>query len=410
MEHYNIKQNNFHDYFIMGILVSTIVGTAQFGLFGLAFIAGLFCFPAAIKEIHVSFKQKAQPIIAFMMLFLLYAITSIVWAPRHEFLLREVWNLLWNIIIFLGLSNHARYANNTTNSILNGLRLFICCTLVIAAWEIITDSHIPGLGDFNADTQIATEYGYEPRIFAAVTYKNLNTYVTILCMSLPFLIYGLFVLPKKWISLIAVIGSILVLIVNSSRGGLMCLMIDLIAFVCLYQKQQFAYKKHITFIALIVIAFFIYRYGLIVAEQAIGRISSYGKEDIMADAGRWDVWKMGVEFCISSLGLGCGVGSMQPMYASTGFWLHYSHNLVIEFLLQYGFWMFIPLGIILLKRWIELIREEHIPTKMLGLMLLTSFIPLAIIDDTYLTRPFLWIWLFMQFSITTNTNNITQQS
>lgn len=402
---YNIHKNNFHDYFIIGILVSALVGTVQYSLLGHAFLAGMFCLPAAIKEIHISLKQKVQPIIAFMVTFISYAIISTLWTPQQDLLLREIWNLIWNTIIFLGLFNHARYANNPNDSFLKGLRILICSTLIIAAWEVTTNSHIPGFGDFNADTQIATEYGFEQRVFAAVTYRNLNTYVTLLCMALPFLIYGLFVLPHKWISLIAIVGSVLILIINSSRGGLMCLIVDLMIFACLYRKQQFAYKKTVTVVTLLAITFFIYRYGFIVAEQAIGRISSYGKEDIMADAGRWDVWRMGIEFCINSWGFGWGVGSMQPIYQSTGFWLHRSHNLVIEFLLQYGVWLFIPFGILLIKQWVYLIRGENISKKMLGLMLLLSFVPLVIIDDTYLTRTFFWIWLFMQFTITNNSNN-----
>mgnify|MGYP003313542299 CR=1 FL=1 len=128
-------------------------------------------------------------------------------------------------------------------------------TLIIAAWEITTDSHIPGFGDFNEGATIDTETGLKHRIFAAVTYKNLNSYVTLLCMALPFLAYGLFILEKQWLSIIALVGSILVLIINSSRGGLMCLAIDVIVFVFNYRKQQFAYKKTITLVSFIAIAF-----------------------------------------------------------------------------------------------------------------------------------------------------------
>lgn len=407
MEQNAIKPYNFHDYFIMFIVISTIAGTAQVGLIGHTFMAGLLCLPAAIKEIYNSLRQKVQPVIAFMILLILYVIISILWTPQKALLLQEIWNIGWNIIIFIGLYNHSRYARNTNESLLIGLRTFICLTLIVASWEIITDSHIPGFGDFNEGSEIKTMSGSEHRIFAAVTYKNLNSYVTILCMALPFLIYGLFVLQKKWISLVAIIGSIIILIINSSRGGLMCLAIDLIVFICLYRKQQFRYKKALTVLALLLVIGFVYRYGLLIAEQSIGRISAYGAEEIMSDAGRWDVWRMGIEFCISSWGFGHGVGSMQPMYASTGFWLHYSHNLVIEFLMQYGIWLFIPLAAMILKNWIFLIKAEQPAQKMLGWMLLTSFVPLAIIDDTYLIHAFFWIWLILQFVITNNLQNQT---
>ncbi len=391
---------NFHDYFLIVILVSTIIGTAQIGLIGHTFVAGMLCIPAAVKEISNSFSvHKMQPIVAFMVLFLLYAVVSVLWAPHHEFLLREIWNLFWNILLFLGLLNHARYANNATTSLLIGLRILICLTLIIAAWEVFTDSHLPGVGDYNEGAEIATSSGYEKRTFAAVTYKNLNSYVTLLCMSLPFLSYGLFVLQKKWLSLIAIIGSVLVLIINSSRGGLMCLAIDTIIFVFLYRKQQFAYKKTVTLVAIVILSLFIYHYGFAVAEQAIGRVSSYGKENFMSDAGRWDAWKMGIEYCINTWGFGCGIGSMQPMYESSGFWLHHSHNLVIEFLLQYGLWLFIPFALLLFKNWLKYCKSNDPTKKMVGQMLLFSFVPLAIIDDSYFIHAFVWIWFVLQFII-----------
>ena len=133
---YNIHKNNFHDYFIIGTLVSALVGTVQYSLLGHAFLAGMFCLPAAIKEIHISLKQKVQPIIAFMVTFISYAIISTLWTPQQDLLLREIWNLIWNTIIFLGLFNHARYANNPNDSFLKGLRILICSTLIIAAWEL----------------------------------------------------------------------------------------------------------------------------------------------------------------------------------------------------------------------------------------------------------------------------------
>lgn len=179
----------------------------------------------------------------------------------------------------------------------------------------------------------------------------------------------------------------------------MCLAIDSIILTIFYRKVHFSNKRIITIFMIIALILFIFLFGLSIASQAIGRLSAYSTEDIMSDAGRWDVWRMGVEFCIDSCGFGCGVGSMQPMYASTGFWLHHSHNFVIEFILQYGIWLFIPFGLMLWKNWQRMIKANNISQNILGWMLLLSFVPLAIIDDTYLTRTFMWLWLVTQFAI-----------
>lgn len=398
----SVIKYNFYDYFIILIIASTIIGTAQMGLISHTFVAGLLCLPLALLEVASSFKTgKIRPIVLFMMMWILYALISIVWAPKHEHLLREIWNLLWNIIIFIGLYHASKKANTASQSFLMGWRVLICLTLCIAAWEILTDSHLPGVGDFNEDTEIATaDGGFEHRIFAAVTYMNLNSYVTLLCMALPFLVYSTYILQKKWLSILAVIGSCCILLVNASRGGLMCLAIDCVILAIYYRKFKFSNKRIITFFAIGLMILFISLFGLSIASQAIGRLSAYGTEDLMSDAGRWDVWRMGIEFCVKSLGFGCGVGSMQPMYASTGFWLHYSHNFVVEFILQFGIWLFIPFALMLLKNWRLMMKTDNISQNILGWMLLVSFIPLAIIDDTYLPHTFVWIWLVTQFSIT----------
>lgn len=392
---------NFYDYFIMLIIASTVIGTAQIGLISHAFVVGLLCLPLTLLEIVSSFKKgKMQPIILFITIWIVYALLSVTWAPKHEYLLREIWKLSWNIVIFIGLYHASRKANSIQQSFMTGWRILVCLTLLIAAWEIATDSHLAGIGDFNENAEIVTaDGGYEHRIFAAVTYMNLNSYVTLLCMALPFLVYGTSILQKKWISILAIIGSCCVLFVNASRGGLMCLAIDCIILIIFYRKFHFSNKRIITLFMIIALILFIFLFGLSIASQAIGRLSAYGAEDIMSDAGRWDVWRMGVEFCIDSCGFGCGVGSMQPMYASTGFWLHHSHNFVIEFILQYGIWLFIPFGLMLWKNWQRMIKANNISQNILGWMLLLSFVPLAIIDDTYLTRTFMWLWLITQFAI-----------
>lgn len=389
---------NEYDYFITFLIVFLIVGTIQYSICGYTLLAGLLCLPLAIKEINTSIQQgKFTHIIFFFLLWLLYAIVSIFWAGTNEYTLREVWNLFWHIIIFCGIYNASRVAKNPIEAVITGWGVLIFLTFPIALWEITTGAHLPNVGDFNEGEGIAGSS--ELRIFAAVTYKNLNSYVTLLCSSLPFLMLGILQSSNKRLPIITTFGSILILIINSSRGGLLCLCIYLIIFFVYYFKTPFPYKKLVSIFTIIVGIFIISHYGSDVAKQAIGRIQYYGKDNIMEDPGRWDVWKMGVDFCIKSLGFGCGVGSMIPMYVSTGFWLHYSHNFVIEFILQYGLWLFLPLGFLLLQNWLHMCKSDVKGYRMLGYLFMFSFIPWAIINDSYLSVPYVWIWLVSQFII-----------
>ena len=118
---------NFHDYFIILIIASTIIGTAQIGLISHAFVVGLLCLPLILLEIVSSFRKgKMQPIVLFITIWIVYALLSVTWAPKHEYLLREIWKLSWNIVIFIGLYHASRKANSIQQSFMTGWRILIC--------------------------------------------------------------------------------------------------------------------------------------------------------------------------------------------------------------------------------------------------------------------------------------------
>ena len=78
------EKNNFYDYFIIAILASTVAGTVQIGFISHTFLAGVLCLPFALKEVIYSFKRgHISPIILLMLVWMLYAIASFLWAPRQ---------------------------------------------------------------------------------------------------------------------------------------------------------------------------------------------------------------------------------------------------------------------------------------------------------------------------------------
>ena len=70
--------------------------------------------------------------------------------------------------------------------------------------------------------------------------------------------------------------------------------------------------------------------------------------------------------------------------------------------MQYGIWLFMFIGIMFFKNWTFLIKKGNNSQKLLGWLLLVSFVPLAIIDDSYLPHTYVWIWFAMQFAIVRN--------
>lgn len=391
---------NWHDRFIIFAIIALVSGyVGVLKIINYNSIIGFLCLPFALAEIYQAFtKGKMEKIELYMVLWLLYAAISVLWTPHFKMGLFNLTILFFNVSFFLGIFYHARHANKPINAFLEGWRVLILLTLCVAFWEIFTNQHIPYYGEFNEGNTISTASGgQQERIFAAVTYRNLNTYVTLLCMALPFLMMGLFRLPHKFWSILAICGAIVVLIVNSSRGGVFALVVDLLVFALFYLKQPIKYKKTITlfFVGGIVILFSFF--GTMLFDQLFGRLETFEEDGLLSDIGRWDVMRYGIEFCIDSFGLGCGIGSMVPMYESTGFWLHYSHNLVIEFLIEAGFWLLLPLIFLFVSNYKRLIKSKSLECKMVGWMLLLSFVPTVIIDDSYVYRHFMWMWMLTQF-------------
>ena len=393
---------NWHDRFIIFAIMALLLGSVGVGIVKYSSILGFICLPFSLAEIRQAFKKgrKIDSIELFMIVWLFYAALSLLWTSLPGNAFGPLFILFCNVSFFLGLFYHARQANKPINALLEGWRCLVLLTLCVAFWEIFTNQHIPYYGEFNEGNTISTASGgQQERIFAAVTYQNLNTYVTLLCMALPFLMMGLFRLPHKFWSILAICGAIFVLIVNSSRGGIFALVVDLVLFLYFYLKQPIKYKKTITLFIVGGIVILLSLFGTMLFDQLFGRLETFEEDGLLSDIGRWDVMRYGIEFCIDSFGLGCGIGSMIPMYESTGFWLHYSHNLVIEFLIEAGFWLLLPLIFLFVSNYRCLIKSKKLESKMLGWMLLLSFVPTIIIDDSYVYRHFMWMWILTQFII-----------
>lgn len=394
--------HNVYDAMLLFSIVSCVLGTVQFGIISHSLILGLICLPFAvfglIKDV---INGKMKGIIFVVVMLLLYATSSVIWGFRSPIMFQELWFLFWNINIFVGLYYISQKALQPREDILKGWELLIALTMVVAFWEILTNSHIPQFGDFNAEQSIMDKDGVlEERIFAAVTYKNLNSYVTLLCMAIPLLMLSIFQLKHTVRSICIALLAMVLVIINSSRGGFMCLFLFLLVLFLFYPKINFAHKKALSVLGIGMIVVLVIKYGLAIAQQSLNRFNNYGTENIMDDPGRYDVWQMGLDFCVDSFGFGCGVGSMQSMYEQTGFWLHYSHNIVIEFILQYGIYLGIPFFLCIFLNWLKMIKATEYSDKAIGWMWLLSFVPLVIIDDTYLTHPYVWVWLLSQFVLT----------
>ena len=135
------------------------------------------------------------------------------------------------LIVFIGLFYCIKKSNTPQKSFLLGWTLLSLLTFPIAFWEINTGLHLPFC--YTEGFEITGADGLtEERIFASTTFANLNTYVSLLCVCLPFMFSAIFVYDRyKWFFFVVSIISIVLLLINSSRGGMLVIIIDLFLFL-----------------------------------------------------------------------------------------------------------------------------------------------------------------------------------
>lgn len=394
-----MPRKNIYDWFIIFVIASFVVGTVQVWIFSHYFIVGLMCLPFALKEIIISFStMKFKSIVFLILAWFLYALISMLWtiAPEPE---NALWGLFWLMVIFLALFHCSFRANFPKRSFMQGWLLLLLFTFPIAFWEISTGEHLEKWGDFNADSSIGLAGGgAQQRVFAAVTYKNLNSYVTLLCMALPMAFAAIVELRHKIYPFIISFIAICLVLINASRGGFVCLIADFVVLFFFYRKAHFRYKRFVTVLLFGCIVLFVFSFGFLIVEQLFGRLEN--QDSFLEDIGRWDVLFLGLRLLYDSGGFGWGVGSMVAAYETTGFWLHYAHNFVMEFWVQYGFFLSIPLGLLLLKAFFGISNKKNSVTlRIYGWLVMCSFLPVIIIDDTYLAHPYVWGYLATIFSM-----------
>lgn len=393
-----MPRKNIYDWFIVFVFASFVLGLVQVWIFGQFFVVGLISLPFALKEIIESFATaKFKSIILFLLIWFIYAVISVFWTLAPE-PVENLWQLFWEMVIFIALFHSSSRANFPMRSFMQGWLALLLLTFPIAFWEISTGEHLSKWGDFNANSSIAlASGGTQQRVFAAVTYGNLNSYVTLLCMALPMVFAAIFELKVKLYPILIAFVAVCLVLINSSRGGMVCLLVDMLVFFLLYRKSRFRYKTLFTLIIVVAIVLFVVNFGFLIIDQLLGRLENI--DSFTQDAGRWDVLQLGFQLLWDSDGFGWGVGSMAPAYETTGFWLHYAHNMVMEFWVQYGLFLSIPFAWLGLKAFMKLLRSPIFSLRVYGWILMCSFLPLIIIDDSYFVRSFFWGYLATIFSM-----------
>lgn len=387
------KHRNIYDYVIILTIISIVFAGDLFGAFTPVVLTGFltsiyFVFRRRIWEHYLI--PRCKYLILFFLIFLIYSLGAISWInDRKQYLINVIWTYCF-IFDFLLIFYCSLRANKPVNSIVIGWIIFIVVNLCCSYWEITTGNHFAS-GSFNADNQDAL------KIYSAVTYGNYNSLSIVLCLSLIFnLLYMQLYnrLKNQIFALLLIICIFVVLLVNTSRGSLLCF--TFFSIPMWYTIRHIRGLKYIVLTLVICIVGYIWHeYSEIICQIIEAQLNS------RPDAGddpRWRLWKAGLEIASQWWYIGSGPGSMMYEYAKNHVFILYAHNLWIQMLVEYG----LLITLFFISICINIVRKTLFSIdpilKSIGLYFVFCWPVLTIIDEGYM-KVFHWIFFASIFSI-----------
>lgn len=381
--------HNKYDIYILLLIVSTIFGTIG-GALTAPRLLGILLIP---KLFNIANREKLPYITtlrSWTVAFFIFASASLLWTPDKAEGLKELLYYSIHFLIFFEIIVFSRMAISPLRNISFGVILCIFLTSVVGFWELTTDNHL----SYSAqDEAIASTMNGEVvvRYFAAVTFYNLNGYVTYLCLFFPFLLYGMTLDEKliKILSVIAMLIAIVLILCNASRGGLLSIFICLFLFFLIATKS-----KSILFSIFLLISglsLLLYKFGDSILLIISMRTSEGG---LFSDDSRFVIWANALNVFFDYVGIGCGIGGMREAmakFANGGITI--THNIFLEILCQYGLVFclaFVKFLLNLLKNGKKSLDKKR---SLLVKISVLSFPMTCIINSGYLLDPQLFIVL-----------------
>lgn len=381
--------HNKYDTYILLVIVSTIFGAIG-GALTVPRILGILFAPQLLGIVYREKYTNISYLKYWTFTFYLFAIVSMLWTPDTKEGLKELCYYPVHFLLFFEVIVFARRAINPLLSITIGFALCVFLTSIVGFWEITTDNH---LAYSKFDEALASNMGGEviARNFAAVTFYNLNGYVTYLCFCIPFLLYGFSIEGRliKSISCIVLIESIILVLFNASRGGMLTILLCLGLYFFMSPKNKILIKS------LIVLGgglfYLLYKFGDTILMFLTMRLEVGG---LVHEESRFEIWGNSIKVLFEYCGIGCGIGGMSVafgQFAKGG--VTVTHNVFLEILCQYGIVFCLAFVSFLYKQFKKGRRTADIKRRVLVTVALASFPVIGIINSGYLLNPQLFIVL-----------------
>lgn len=382
------RSRNKYDYLIILILGSISSGVL-FTPFTLPRLISIALSPYLISNYRLIVKYIPIYVSFFFLTWLLGAILSIAYSYSLIDSIKFFFYNTCSIAIFLEIVIFSLKACKPRQSIITGCIIMILMTSIVAYWELITDRHLSC--NYTEDLYLGSDITIK-RLYASVTFGNLNYYVVNLCFILPLLFYGLTLKGiNKYITTLCITSAIILILMNASRGGLICVMLMLMVALYYLRRSKIVGKFGIILIIIVFLSIITFFSDVILAQLMSKLISNDG---ITTDDSRMSIIMNCLKVLSITNGMGSGMGSLEiALEKVSPSDIPAPHNLLLEFAAQYGIIVFIPFLIFLITLLVRLYKSNQWESKMLGLIYIVIFVPLSIINSVYLASTDVWTYL-----------------
>ena len=342
----------------------------------------------------------------FFLIWWLHALVSLFFAFDLSGAGKALAYLTINVIGLFEILWLAARAVNPQRAILTGWMLMFLCTLPVALYELTTDVHLP----MSVQSSDETIYGGEVnRLFASVTFGNLNAYNVILCMTFCMMMIRTFspIKRDKLTAYACAFVVALLIVINGSRAASLCVAFVLFLFLCMMlQNKKQAFSLLVAF-ALLGGAM-VYKY-----HDAFSLIIQRFQTQGFGDSYRMSILINGLKEWYLSGGWGIGIDNFNTiMEQKYHLEITPPHNLWLEVGAQFGIFIFIGF-LILFWRNLRWSRKGNTFNKAAAVIGIFAMLPFSIIDSGYLPKTSTWFYLAALYILTHpayNPSDLQQQT
>lgn len=378
-----LKTKNKYDVFLF-IIVASLSGGDIGGYLQLSRVVGMLLLIPLLQIISKCKYVKTQSYV--FVIFISYCILSLLWTRNSVSGIKEIIYYIVHLILYVELICFSQKALNPQRSIAMGwcIAALICC--IIGIREILYGVHLSIASEnnyyFNTGQNIIV------RQVAFATYGNYNAFVTFLCFSFPWIFYlyqdknrsGSYF---RYLSLLTIVLLTLIVFTDGSRGGFLSLILMFAIYIVKIKKTT----KAIFSLCLLgsILGWLIYKYNDSIFVVLIARSSNMG---LTEDSSRIEIWSNALKLLFETGGFGVGVGSlMTRMNEVSSGGISITHNVFMEFLVQFGIVFSIILGGFILKILRNTCKMSNNVNKVPVLMALMAMPIYGVINSGYLLAP-----------------------